>query len=111
MSFRGIFAGALALIALQTLVGSNEAAGRFGAMLSSIGDLARAAIDPAVPAIPDLTAAVEDDDNADARDDEWDLFPRASSVRNNNTGAGAAAAGLNVGAASRLRPRPPLQPV
>ena len=55
MSWRGIFTGALTLIALQTLVSSDQAAGRFGSMLSSIAGLARRAIDPSVPAIPDLT--------------------------------------------------------
>ncbi len=54
MSWRGLFTGALALIALQAVLSTNQAAGRVGDMLDHLADLTRRAIDPSVPAIPDL---------------------------------------------------------
>lgn len=54
MTWRGVFTGALALIALQAVVSSNQSAERFGGLLTDIGDIVRAVVSPAVPAIPDL---------------------------------------------------------
>lgn len=54
MSLRGIFAGSLALIALQAVVGTQGSAERVGTGLGWIADLVRAAIDPSISAIPDL---------------------------------------------------------
>jgi hypothetical protein len=51
---RGVVSGALALIALQVVTSSDQAAGRVGGMLGAVGKLVRHVIDPAVPAIPDL---------------------------------------------------------
>lgn len=56
MTGRGVISGALALIALQAIVGSDEAAGRVGGMLAGVARLVRRGLDPAVPAIPDLRA-------------------------------------------------------
>ncbi len=57
MSWRGLFTGALTLVALQAVVSSNAAAGRVGDMLEHVADLARRLLDPSVPAIPDLAGA------------------------------------------------------
>lgn len=57
MSWRGIFTGALALIALETIVRTDASAQRFGGLLSTVGSLARSAMSPAVPAIPDLSGS------------------------------------------------------
>jgi hypothetical protein len=54
MSWRGIFAGSLALIALQVVVSSRGSADRVGSGLSWIADMVTAALDPGTPAIPDL---------------------------------------------------------
>lgn len=53
MSWRGIFAGSLALIALQAVVATDQSANRVGGMLTGIADLVRRAMSPAVAAIPD----------------------------------------------------------
>ena len=54
MSWRGIFAGSLALIALQALLSSQQSANRVGSGLSWVAELVTAALDPSTPAIPDL---------------------------------------------------------
>ncbi|MEN8672578.1 hypothetical protein [Nocardioides sp.] len=53
MSWRGVFTGALALIALEAVVRTDESAERVGGMLTGIADLVRRAMSPAVAAIPD----------------------------------------------------------
>lgn len=54
MSWRGVFTGALALIALEAVVRSNQSADRFGQLFQiTAGGIARL-LSPAVPAIPDL---------------------------------------------------------
>lgn len=54
MSWRGILAGSLALIALQAVVGRTDSAQRVGSGLTWIAQLVSAAMDPSVAAIPDL---------------------------------------------------------
>jgi hypothetical protein len=55
--WRGIFAGALSLIALQTVVGSDAAASRTGGAFTGIASLARRALSPGVALLPDIRAA------------------------------------------------------
>lgn len=57
MGLRGVLAGALVLIALQTLVQSS-AAGRVAGLLGVPGQIARRIVDPTVAAIPDLRPAM-----------------------------------------------------
>lgn len=52
--WRGVFAGALALIALQTVVGSDAAANRTGGALAGIASLARRALSPGIALVPDI---------------------------------------------------------
>lgn len=59
MSWRGIFAGSLALIALQVVVSSRGSAQRVGSGLGWVADMVTAAMDPARPAIPDLAGVSE----------------------------------------------------
>jgi hypothetical protein len=54
VTWRGVFSGALALIALEAVVRTDASAGRLGELLTSVGNLARSAMSPSVPAIPDL---------------------------------------------------------
>ena len=56
MSWRGVFSGALALIALEAVVRTNTSAARVGGLLTGIGNLTRSALSPHVPAIPDLAS-------------------------------------------------------
>lgn len=51
MSWRGVFSGALALIALQAALRTDESAQRVGGLLTKVGDLVSSALSPAVPAI------------------------------------------------------------
>lgn len=51
---RGVLAGALTLIALQTLV-QAPAAGRVAGLFQVPGQIARRFIDPSIPAIPDTS--------------------------------------------------------
>jgi hypothetical protein len=53
MGLRGVVAGALVLVALQTLV-QPAAAGRVGGLLAYPGRMARWIISPGEPAIPQL---------------------------------------------------------
>lgn len=55
MSWRGVFTGALALIALEAILRTNQSADRFGGLLVSAANLVDRVMSPAVPAIPDLT--------------------------------------------------------
>lgn len=55
MSWRGAFTGALALIALEAILRTNQSADRFGGLLVSAASLVDRVMSPAVPAIPDLT--------------------------------------------------------
>lgn len=55
MSWRGFFTGALALIALEAVVRTDESAGRFGQLIEALGDLARKFLSPTVEAIPNLS--------------------------------------------------------
>lgn len=55
MTWRGVFTGALALIALEAIVRTNQSADRFGGLLVSAANLVDRVLSPAVPAIPDLT--------------------------------------------------------
>lgn len=52
MSWRGVFTGALMLIALEAVVRTNQSADRVGGLLEDLGGLVRRAMSPAVPAIP-----------------------------------------------------------
>lgn len=54
MSWRGILSGALALIALEAVLNTTNSANRVGSGIQWLADLVSAAIDPSVPAIPDL---------------------------------------------------------
>ncbi|MFT3871034.1 MAG: hypothetical protein QM714_12535 [Nocardioides sp.] len=54
MSWRGVFAGVLVLVALEAVLRTNASANRFGAMLSSVAGGIEWLMDPSVPAIPDL---------------------------------------------------------
>lgn len=54
MTWRGVFSGALALIALQAVVSRADSAERVSSGLGWIATLVTAAIDPSKPAIPDL---------------------------------------------------------
>jgi hypothetical protein len=51
---RGVLAGTLALTALQTVVGTDRAAGRVTGLLADLNRLLNSALSPDVPAIPDL---------------------------------------------------------
>ena len=64
MSWRGVFTGALALIALEVLLRSEESVGRFGQMLEGVGDLARRFLSPTVPAIPNVRKLRDDESGA-----------------------------------------------
>lgn len=57
MTWRGVFTGALALIALEAVLRTNESADRFGGLIVSAANLVDKAMSPAVPAIPDLAGA------------------------------------------------------
>lgn len=52
--WRGLFGAWLALAALQAIGSSSAATGRVGGALSGVAGLVRRALDPTVPAIPDL---------------------------------------------------------
>lgn len=54
VSLRGIFAGALLLIALEAVVRTNKSADRFGQLLETIAGGTERVLSPAIPAIPDL---------------------------------------------------------
>ncbi len=54
---RGLLAGVLALIALQAVVGSDQAAKRAGGAVSLLAGMAERLLSPDVPAIPDRRAA------------------------------------------------------
>ncbi|MBB3043923.1 hypothetical protein [Nocardioides soli] len=54
MTWRGVFTGILALVALQALVGRRDSAERVGEGFEWLSTLASAALDPSKPAIPDL---------------------------------------------------------
>lgn len=54
MSWRGVFSGVLALVALEAVLRSEQSAARFGGIFKDIGALAEHIISPAVPAIPDI---------------------------------------------------------
>lgn len=64
MSWRGVFTGALALIALQAALQSNESAGRVGGLLTTVARLVESALSPGVAAVPDtrgpLAGAIDD---------------------------------------------------
>lgn len=51
---RGFFAAVLGLTLLQAVLSSNESAGRVGGIFGTASTLFEAALNPAVPAIPDL---------------------------------------------------------
>jgi hypothetical protein len=57
VSWRGVFAGVLGLVALEAILRTEASAGRFGAMVASLGNVARYAMSPMVPAIPDRSEA------------------------------------------------------
>ncbi len=54
MTWRGVFSGALALIALEAVLRSDQSAERFGGLFEWAGELVRSAMSPEVPAIPNL---------------------------------------------------------
>lgn len=54
MTWRGVFAGSLALIALEAVLRTNQSASRVGSFLTISADLVRRAMSPAVPAIPEV---------------------------------------------------------
>lgn len=51
---RGVLTGTLALTALQTVVGTDRAAGSVSGLLGDLNRLLNSALSPDVPAIPDL---------------------------------------------------------
>lgn len=53
-AWRTIFAGMLGLALLDATVSSNDAAGRAGGLLDSVGTVIEHLLSPTVPAIPDL---------------------------------------------------------
>ena len=53
---RGILTGILVLVALAAVVKSNAAASRFAGLFTGAAGIAQRVLDPAVPAIPNLTA-------------------------------------------------------
>lgn len=55
--WRGMFAGALALIALQVIVSTSDAANRTSTGFKAIADVVQRALSPAVPLVPDRTGA------------------------------------------------------
>lgn len=55
MTWRGLFTGALALIALEAVLRSNESADRAGRMIGSLAGIVDAVMSPTVAAIPDLS--------------------------------------------------------
>lgn len=54
MSWRGIFSGALVLIALEAVVRTDRSADRFGSMFTAVAAVVDRVMSPEVPAIPDL---------------------------------------------------------
>lgn len=59
MTWRGVFTGILALVALETVVRTNESAGRFGALLEGAGAITRRVMSPAVAAIPETRTLLQ----------------------------------------------------
>jgi len=57
VTWRGVFSGALALIALEAAIRTPESAGRVGELLRSVAGLVQSAMSPAVPLVPDLAGA------------------------------------------------------
>lgn len=53
-AWRTAFAGMLSLAVLEAVVSSDQAAGRFGGLLKSVGTVIEHLLSPTVPAIPDL---------------------------------------------------------
>ncbi len=53
MTWRGVFTGALALIALEAVLRTNQSADRFGGLLNDVGEIVEAIVSPMVAAIPD----------------------------------------------------------
>ncbi len=58
MGWRGLLAGALALVALQTAVANPQASGRLGGLAALAGDLSRRFLSPEVPGFPRRAADV-----------------------------------------------------
>lgn len=58
MGWRGLLAGGLALIALQTVVANPQAAGRLGGLATTAGDFAQRFLSPDVPGFPRRSADV-----------------------------------------------------
>lgn len=54
VTWRGVFAGALALIALEAVLRTDASADRAGGLLVSVAGVVERILSPAVPAIPDL---------------------------------------------------------
>lgn len=54
MTWRGVFSGALALIALEAVLRTDQSASRVGGMLTGVAGLVNRALSPDVPLIPDL---------------------------------------------------------
>lgn len=53
MTWRGVFTGALALIALEAVLRTNKSADRFGGLLNDVGEIVETIVSPMVAAIPD----------------------------------------------------------
>lgn len=58
MGWRGLLAGGLALVALQTVIANPQAAGRLGGLATTAGDFARRFLSPDVPGFPRRAADV-----------------------------------------------------
>lgn len=69
MSWRGVFVGSLALIALQAATSSDRSALRVGSMLEHLAGLVDRVLDPAVAAVPDLRGDQDTSGAAPAPDD------------------------------------------
>ena len=54
MSLRGVLSAALALIALEVVTSSPQAAGRLGSLIGAVATGANYLLDPTVPGVPDL---------------------------------------------------------
>lgn len=73
MRWRGMFSGVLVLTALQAVVSSPAAAGRFGGMVTGLASIVEHALSPFEPAIPDLRHRKK---TPPPPDKEWKPVPR-----------------------------------
>lgn len=65
---RGVFAGVLALVALQAVVSTDASSKRVRGLFGDAAGLVERALSPAVPAIPDRRAAAGQEDGGGQQD-------------------------------------------